>query len=87
MFGNFDAPGVITGSGPDAVAMHERLADTFIAFARTGDPNNPSIPKWEPYPLPRRQTLVFDNTTRMEDDPRGAERELFNKVPFTQFGT
>ncbi|KRA68470.1 carboxylesterase [Caulobacter sp. Root656] len=87
VFGNFDAPGVITGSGPDAVAMHERLADTFVAFARTGDPNNPAIPKWEPYTLPKRQTLVFDNTTRMEDDPRGAERELFNKVPFTQFGT
>ena len=87
VFGNFDAPGVITGSGPDAVAMHGVIADTFIAFARTGNPNNKSIPAWEPYTLPRRQTLVFDNTTRMEDDPRGAERELFNKVPFTQFGT
>jgi para-nitrobenzyl esterase len=87
VFGNFDAPGVITGSAPDAVAMHGRLADTFIAFARTGNPNNPSIPAWEPYTLPRRQTLVLDNTTRLEDDPRGAERELFNKVPFTQFGT
>ncbi|MBO9556974.1 MAG: carboxylesterase/lipase family protein [Caulobacter sp.] len=87
VFGNFDAPGVITGSGPDAVAMHETLADAFVAFARTGDPNCAAIPKWEPYTLPRRQTLVFDNTTRMEDDPRGAERELFNKVPFTQFGT
>ncbi|CAN5443556.1 carboxylesterase/lipase family protein [soil metagenome] len=87
VFGNFDAPGVITGSGPDAVAMHERLADVFVAFARTGDPNCAAIPKWEPYALPRRQTLVFDNTTRMEDDPRGAERELFNKVPFVQFGT
>ena len=87
VFGNFDAPGVITGSGPDAVAMHGVIADTFIAFARTGNPNNKSIPAWEPYTLPKRQTLVFDNTTRMEDDPRGAERELFNKVPFTQFGT
>ena len=87
VFGNFDAPGVITGSGPDAVVLHERLADAFIAFARTGDPNCAAIPTWEPYTLPRRQTLVFDNTTRLEDDPRGAERELFNKVPFTQFGT
>ncbi|MBO9710815.1 MAG: carboxylesterase/lipase family protein [Caulobacter sp.] len=87
LFGNFDAPGVITGSEPDAVAMHERLADVFTTFARTGDPNCPAIPKWEPYTLPRRQTLVLDNTTRLADDPRGAERELFNKVPFTQFGT
>ncbi|MGR4866758.1 carboxylesterase/lipase family protein [Caulobacter sp. LARHSG274] len=87
VFGNFDAPEVITGSGPDAVAMHERLADAFIAFARTGDPNCAAIPQWEPYTLPRRQTLVFDNAARMQDDPRGAERALFNKVPFTQFGT
>jgi len=87
VFGNLDAPGVITGAGPEAVAMSGRLAEAFIAFARTGDPNCAAIPKWEPYGLPRRQTLVFDNTTRLEDDPRGAERELFNKVPFTQFGT
>jgi para-nitrobenzyl esterase len=31
--------------------------------------------------------MVFDNVSRLENDPRGAERELFNKVPFTQFGT
>lgn len=87
VFGNFDAPGVITGSGPDAVAMHETLADAFIAFARTGNPNTSSLPNWQPYELPRRQTMVFDTVSRLEDDPRGAERELFNKVPFTQFGT
>jgi para-nitrobenzyl esterase len=87
VFGNFDAPGVITGSGSDAAAMHERLADAFIAFARTGNPNTSSLPNWPPYELPKRQTMVFDNISRTEDDPRGAERELFNKVPFTQFGT
>jgi len=87
VFGNFDAPGVITGSGPDAVAMHERLADAFIAFARTGNPNTSSLPNWPPYDLTQRQTMVFDNVSRLENDPRGAERELFNKVPFIQFGT
>lgn len=87
VFGNFDAPGVITGSGPDAVAMHERLADAFIAFARTGNPNTSSLPNWSPYDLTQRQTMVFDNISRLENDPRGAERELFNKVPFIQFGT
>ena len=87
VFGNFDAPGVITGSAPDAVAMHELLADAFIAFARTGNPNTSSLPNWQPYELPRRQTMVFDTISRLVDDPRGAERELFNKVPFVQFGT
>jgi para-nitrobenzyl esterase len=32
--------------------------------------------------------MVFNTpASKMADDPRGAERELFNKVPFTQFGT
>jgi len=87
VFGNLDAPGVITGSGPEAVAMSERLADAFIAFARTGNPNTSSLPNWPAYDLTQRQTMVFDNVSRLENDPRGAERQLFNKVPFTQFGT
>ncbi|MDI1364947.1 MAG: carboxylesterase/lipase family protein, partial [bacterium] len=57
-------------------------------FARTGDPNCAAIPAWAPYTLPRRQTMVFNTpNSAMVDDPRGAERELFNTVPFTQFGT
>jgi para-nitrobenzyl esterase len=37
--------------------------------------------------LPRRATLVFDLESRLVDDPRGAERQLFAKVPFIQQGT
>jgi para-nitrobenzyl esterase len=31
--------------------------------------------------------MIFDVPARMEDDPRGAERRLFAKVPFVQAGT
>ena len=51
-------------------------------FAKTGDPNCAAIPRWEPYGLPRRQTMVFDVPSRLADDPRDAERRLFAKVPF-----
>ena len=87
VFGNLDAPGVITGTGPEAVAMSERLSDAFIAFARTGNPGTSSLPNWPAYDLNQRQTMVFNDVSRLENDPRGAERELFNKVPFIQFGT
>jgi para-nitrobenzyl esterase len=73
--------------GPWAQPMADRMSAAFIAFARTGDPNSAAIPRWEPYRLPRRQTLVFDNATRLVDDPRGAERRLFEAVPFVQAGT
>ena len=87
MFGTLGAPGSLTGDGADARRMSTLMRQALLAFARAGDPNYPGLPEWEPYTLPRRQTLVFDTATRPADDPRGAERELFALVPFTQQGT
>jgi para-nitrobenzyl esterase len=63
------------------------MSDAFIALARSGDPNHAGIPVWEPFALPRRPTLVVDIDTRMVDDPRGAERQIFARVPYVQPGT
>jgi para-nitrobenzyl esterase len=67
--------------------MAEQVSNAFIAFARSGNPNHAGIPKWEPYTLPRRATMVFNNPSALIDDPRGAERKLFEQVPFIQQGT
>jgi para-nitrobenzyl esterase len=87
VFGTLDAPGSITGVGVEARRVSDALQDAFIALARSGDPNHPGLPAWEPYTLPRRQTMIIDAPPRMADDPRGAERELFARVPYTQPGT
>ena len=73
--------------GPTAQPMADAMSEAFLAFARTGDPNCKAIPRWEPYGLARRQTMIFDAPPRLVDDPRGAERRLFEKVPFVQAGT
>ncbi|HWA63050.1 MAG TPA: carboxylesterase/lipase family protein [Caulobacteraceae bacterium] len=86
VFDNVAAPGS-RAEGPQAQVMADRMSEAFIAFARAGDPNCAAIPRWTPYSLARRETMVFDGSTRMEDDPRGAERRLFAKVPFIQAGT
>ena len=86
VFDNVRQPGS-NAMGPTAQPMADRMSEAFLAFARAGDPNCKAIPRWEPYGLPRRQTMVFDNETRLVDDPRGAERRLFEKVPFIQAGT
>jgi para-nitrobenzyl esterase len=86
-FDNCDKPGALTGTGPDARAVAAAMSETFIAFARTGDPNNQAIPAWAPYTLDRRPTLIFDLQPRMQDDPRREERLLFSVAPFVKQGT
>lgn len=91
VFGNLDAPvdlmGTQVGSGERSRRMSTRMSDAFIAFARIGDPNIRGLPTWEPYRLPRRQTMLLDDESRLVDDPRGAERRLFARVPYIQQGT
>jgi para-nitrobenzyl esterase len=87
VFDNIAMPGSITGTAPGAQKMADQMSDAFIAFARSGNPNHVGIPKWEPYTLARRQTMVFNTPSQLVDDPRGAERKLFEKVPFIQQGT
>ena len=86
-FDNCHQPGSKTGTGSEARAVAARISETFIAFARTGDPNNAAIPQWAPYDLERRPTMVFDVETRLVDDPRAEERRLFQVAPFLKQGT
>ncbi len=81
VFGTLDAAGSITGTAADAKAVSQAMQDAFLAFARSGDPG------WAPYTLPQRRTMIFNAVSAMADDPRGAERRLFAKVPFIQQGT
>jgi len=86
VFDNIAKPGA-TAIGPTAQLMADQMSETFIAFARTGNPNNKLIPHWNTYSINRRQTMVFNVPAHLEDDPRGAERRLFAKVPYVQPGT
>jgi para-nitrobenzyl esterase len=87
MFGTLTAEGSRTGDGADARRVSDTMQGALLAFARAGDPNYAGMPRWEPYSLPRRQTMVFDVEPKLADDPRGAERRLFEKVPFIQQGS
>lgn len=67
--------------------MAEIMSETLLAFAKTGNPNNAKIPEWKSYSMENRETMIFDLPTRMENDPRGGERKLYSRVPFTERGT
>jgi para-nitrobenzyl esterase len=72
----------ICGAGQKAGRlMCTRLASTWVAFAKTGSPDNEHIPHWPAYDASTRATMVFDTNTRVVNDPRAAIREYWNKVP------
>jgi para-nitrobenzyl esterase len=77
----------MTGTGPEAQRLADQMSEAWIAFARHGDPNTRSLPRWPPYDLARRSTLVFDTVSKVVDDPRGDERRMFEKIPYVQPGT
>lgn len=66
-----------TGGGPDAQKVADAMSESLLAFARSGNPNNPQIPFWPQFNLQDRPTMLFDLTPKVEDDPRGAERRFF----------
>jgi para-nitrobenzyl esterase len=86
-FDNTQIAADMTGNTPSAAALATQLSDTFIAFARTGDPNNKSIPQWPRFDLDRRATMIWDTTSHIEDDPRSNERKLIDQAPYLQPGT
>jgi para-nitrobenzyl esterase len=86
VFDNIDKPGA-TAIGEQAQQIANIMSETFIAFAKTGDPNNKLIPEWKKYTMTNRETMVFDVPPHLENDPRGAERKIFEKVPYIQAGS
>ena len=74
-FHNLDASR-LTDEAPDASALADRVSDAWLAFARTGDPNVPNLPQWPAFDLTNRPTMIFDNMSRVANDPLREQRRI-----------
>lgn len=87
MFDNVTkAPQMVGAPTDETAAMAHAMSETWLAFARTGDPNNAAIPAWIPYDLDSRTVMLFDHPPRVESDPHRAERLAMEKYPTQQLG-
>jgi para-nitrobenzyl esterase len=81
VFDNVARSESMVGTGPDPQLLADRVSSTWIAFARNGNPDNNTIPKWPPFSSAARATMVFDRETRVVNDFRGDERTLLASLP------
>jgi para-nitrobenzyl esterase len=81
VFDNVDACQSMTGSGADRLPLAQQMSSAWVAFARTGNPNHPTLPDvWVPYDNTRRATMVFNDKCVLLNDPYGAEQRLLRSL-------
>lgn len=72
-----------TDMSPAARGLAATMSGLWANFARTGVPAHPSVPDWPPYDTKTRATLMLDAQCRIENDPRGEQRRLWQEITGT----
>ena len=87
VFDNVDVAADMVGEPTDeTAALATAMSESWIAFARTGDPSNAHVPDWAPYDLDRRTVMLFDTEPSAVDDPHREERLAMSRYPTQQLG-
>jgi para-nitrobenzyl esterase len=74
VFNNIARCESMTGGGPDAYALAEKVSAAWVNFARTGNPNHASLPDWPAYTTENTATMHFDNTCTVKPQ---MDKEIF----------
>jgi para-nitrobenzyl esterase len=75
VFDNVENSRALLGPGADPQKMADQMSATWLAFAKTGNPNNPAIPNWPAYDAATRATMVFDLKSQVVNDPNPEVRQ------------
>jgi len=77
VFGTLWAPTQdrFAGSGPEAEALSLRMMDSWLAFARSGDPSHEGVGEWPPFEAETRPTMILGREVTLEHDPFAEERQ------------
>jgi para-nitrobenzyl esterase len=80
VFNNIRIAGPLISKMPEAYALADKVSAAWVAFARSGDPNTPKLPTWPGYSVQSRDTMLFNNESRVEQDPARGPRLVMERV-------
>jgi para-nitrobenzyl esterase len=70
---------------PEQQALADKVSSAWVNFARTGNPNNPKIPKWPAFDTQSRSIMLINDQLTVANDPLHETRlaiiELRKKYP------
>jgi para-nitrobenzyl esterase len=70
----------LTNTSPVAQTLADKVCASWIAFARTGNPTVPSLPHWPAMDAENWQTMVFNDESKVVNDPISAQRKVLFEV-------
>lgn len=73
-FGTTSKATSLVGTGPEPAQVSRHVMSAFVAFARTGNPNNPRMPEWKPFDAATRTTMTIDRDCRAVNDYLSGDR-------------
>ena len=82
VFGTLDMPRIFElfpVSNKETEKLSAKMMDSWISFARSGNPNHKEIPKWEQYGNDRA-TMMFGKDVEAKNDPYGKERSVWDDI-------
>ena len=82
IFGTTAAAAAQLGTGSDIGPMTRVMMATWAAFARHGNPDNPTLPEWKPFKDNDRQTMVLNVESRLAIDPGAEARAALSSLPY-----
>ncbi|MEI9990340.1 MAG: carboxylesterase/lipase family protein [Rhizomicrobium sp.] len=88
-FGTFRLKGAAPffGEGPKADALAAEMMDSWVAFARDGNPSNDTSGAWMRYDKTRRATTIFgDGPPHVTSAPNEARRKAWETVAADRIG-
>ncbi|NVM44841.1 MAG: carboxylesterase/lipase family protein [Candidatus Lokiarchaeota archaeon] len=82
VFGMLDDPfwSILLETSEEAKKFSEKMMDSWITFARTGNPSHSGIPEWPKYNIEKRSTMLLGKETKVVDDPYGKERIAWDGI-------
>ena len=82
VFGMLDIPvwEMFAGKNEEAKKLSEKIMDSWIAFARTGNPSHSGIPEWPQYDTEKRSTMILGKKIEVVEDPYGKERMVWDGI-------